>query len=170
MVCRLLLSMLALAGCTRAPDTPAATMVPEARVVEPDSLVWQPSWPGTQMAVVRGAPFREGEFVFRFRMPAGYWIHPHRHPVDAHIRVLTGSFLVGMGTTLDSAAVRTLSPGDAIALGRGMPHYEGTRMETVIEVTGTGPWGISFIDPTKDPARAGAVGGAGTAAQSGPRH
>lgn len=160
---RSLLVLFALAACSRAPDTPAA-MVPDSRAAEPDSLVWQPSWPGTHMAVVRGAPFRDGKFVFWFRMPAGYWIHPHTHPVDAHIRVITGTFLAGMGTTLDSAAVRVLAPGDTIALRRGMPHYEGTRTATVIEVRGTGPWGITFIDPAKDPARAGA------ATQSGTRH
>lgn len=164
---RSLLTMIALTGCSRAPDTPPAAILPESRAAEADSLVWEPSWPGTQMAVVRGAPFREGEFVFRFRMPAGYWIHPHTHPVDAHIRVVSGAFLAGRGTTLDSAAVRVLVPGDTIVLMHGMPHYEGTRMETVIEVSGTGPWGISFIDPTKDPARAGA---AGAATQSGTRH
>lgn len=152
---RFILSMLALAGCSRAPEPPATTMVPEARARGVDTLGWQPSWPGTEMAVVRGAPFGGGEFVFRFRMPAGYWIHPHTHPVDAHIRVISGTFLVGMGATLDSAAARVLSPGDTIALSRGMAHYEGTRAVTVIEVSGTGPWGITFLDPSRDPARSG---------------
>src|SRR6185295_14223276 len=65
-------------------------------------LVWRPSWPRTEMAVVSGDPSRRGPFVFRFRMPGGYWIHPHRHPVDARIRVVSGTFLVGMGAILDS--------------------------------------------------------------------
>jgi hypothetical protein len=30
-------------------------------------------------------------------------------------------------------------------------HYEGTRGETVVEITGAGPWGITFLDPAMDP-------------------
>ena len=41
------------------------------------ALSWQPSWPGTEMAVVSGILTAAGPFAFRFRMPAGYWICPH---------------------------------------------------------------------------------------------
>ena len=119
-----------------------------------DSLPWRPSWPGTEMAIVQGDPSGSGSFVFRFRMPGGYWIHPHSHPVDAHIRVVSGTFLVGMGTVLDSANVRTLAPGQATDVQAGMNHFEGTRGPTVVEVSGTGPWGITFVDPSKAPSSA----------------
>jgi len=116
-----------------------------------DSLHWRPSWPGTESAAVLGDPSATGPFVFRFRMPAGYWIHPHSHPVDARIRVISGTFLVGMGTVLDSAKTRVLAPGQDIAVQAGMNHFEGTRGPTVVEVSGTGPWGITFVDPAKAP-------------------
>jgi imidazolonepropionase-like amidohydrolase len=118
-----------------------------------DSLQWGESWPGTQLAVVRGNPFGTGPFVFRFRMPAGYWIHPHTHPEHATIKVISGRFLVGMGTTLDSSAAKLLSPGEAIGLAGGMAHFEGTHGATEIEISGEAPWGITFLDPSKDPAR-----------------
>jgi imidazolonepropionase-like amidohydrolase len=116
-----------------------------------DTLQWRPSWPGTEMAIVKGNPYASEPFVFRFRMPSGYWIHPHSHPVDAHIRVISGTFLVGMGDVLDSAKVRTLAPGKAIDVKTGMHHFEGTRGPTDIEVSGTGPWGITFVDPANAP-------------------
>lgn len=119
------------------------------------ALNWQPSWPGTEMAVVKGNPYTGGDWTFRFRMPAGYWIHPHRHPVDARIRVVSGTFLVGHGEALDSTRVEALGPSGTTTLRNGMPHFEGTRGETVIEVSGTGTWGISFVDPGRDPARRG---------------
>jgi CubicO group peptidase (beta-lactamase class C family) len=114
-------------------------------------LVWRPSWPRTEMAVVSGDLSRRGPFVFRFRMPGGYWIHPHRHPVDARIRVISGTFLVGMGARLDSTRVEVLPAGSGTTLIAEMAHYEGTRGETEIEISGDGPWGITFLDPTKDP-------------------
>ena len=122
-------------------------------VLPVDSVRWQPSWPGTQMAVVRGDLSSGGDFTFLFRMPAGYWIHPHTHPVDARLRVMSGTLLVGTGERLDTAAVRALARGDSMRVDRGMAHFEGARGETVIEVSGTGAWGISFLDPSKDPAR-----------------
>jgi hypothetical protein len=121
----------------------------------PQELVWQPSWPGTSMAVVSGNPSAAGTFVFRFRMPNGYWICPHTHPVDAHIRTVSGTFVVGMGTTLDTTAVQVLGPGQDVSLEAGMAHYEGARGATEIEVRGTGRWGITFVNPGTDPAQGG---------------
>jgi hypothetical protein len=109
------------------------------------------------MAVVSGDPFGARSFVFRFRMPDGYWICPHTHPVDASIRVISGALLVGMGSQLDTSAARALAPGGEIALQAGMTHYEGTRGRTVIEIRGVGPWGIAFVDPRHEPSAAGGL-------------
>jgi CubicO group peptidase (beta-lactamase class C family) len=116
-----------------------------------DTVPWKPSWPGTAMAVISGDPFAPGPFVFRFRMPDGYWICPHTHPLAPRIRVIAGAFLVGMGSAM-SDRVRVLAPDTAITLEAGMPHFEGTRGETVIEVRGEGPWGVTFVDPRNDPS------------------
>ena len=139
------------AACSRqgGPDYQAATVAG----VPLDSVRWQPSWPGTHMALVRGDPSAGGEFTFLFRMPDGYWIHPHTHPVGARLRVLSGTLLAGMGERLDTAAARAVGRGDSMQVARGMAHFEGARGETVIEVSGTGTWGITFLDPAKDPAR-----------------
>lgn len=121
----------------------------------PPELVWRPSWPGTSMAVVSGDPSTAGAFVFRFRMPDGYWICPHQHPVNASIRTVSGMLVVGMGRALDTAAVQQLAPGQDVRLEAGMIHFEGARGATEIEVRGTGPWGITFVDPATDPAQPG---------------
>ena len=102
-VCRVpIAGALLLAACSRqgSPDTRPATVAD----LPMGSVRWQPSWPGTHMAVVRGDPSAGGEFTFLFRMPDGYWIHPHTHPVDARLRVLSGTLLAGMGERLDTTA------------------------------------------------------------------
>ncbi len=119
-----------------------------------DPLEWQPSWPGTQIALLAGTPSGRGPFVFRFRMPDGYWTHPHRHPVEARIRVLSGTYLVGFGADLDPGAARAFPAGSETLFEAGALHFDGARGETVIEVSGEGPWGVTFLDPEKDPAAA----------------
>jgi hypothetical protein len=56
-----------------------------------------------------------------------------------------------MGTELDSTKVRALAPGEAMDIKTGMAHFEGTRGPTDIEVSGVGPWGITFVDPSRAP-------------------
>jgi len=31
------------------------------------------------------------------------------------------------------------------------PHYARTRGETIIQLHGTGPWGITYVNPADDP-------------------
>lgn len=48
-----------------------------------------------------------------------------------------------MGERVNPTAARTLAPGEAVDLVAAMAHFEGTRGPTVIDVSGTGPWGIT---------------------------
>jgi CubicO group peptidase (beta-lactamase class C family) len=116
------------------------------------ALAWRPSWPRTEIALVSGDPGRAGPFVFRFRMPDGYWTHPHRHPVDARIRVVRGRLLYGEGDRLDSTRVEEMTAGQERRVPAGVAHFEGARGETEIEVGGVGPWSVEFLDPSKDPS------------------
>ena len=116
------------------------------------TLVWTESWPGTQFARVSGDPSAAGkEFRFRFRMPADYWIPPHTHAGRATIRVLSGEFRVGMGEQIEEANARSYAAGETAVIESGMAHFEATRGETVIEVSGIGPWTIKFLDPGAAP-------------------
>jgi CubicO group peptidase (beta-lactamase class C family) len=115
-------------------------------------VVWRPSWPRTEIAILAGNPSQPGPFVFRFRMPDGFWAHPHRHPVAARIHVLRGALLLGKGIDLDRTKVEVFPAGREFRVGAGEVHYEGARGETEIEVRGEGPWGATFLDPSKDPS------------------
>jgi hypothetical protein len=72
-------------------------------VALPDSLKWvEPApLPGTSMAVVQGDPGKEGFFVYRLRMPAGYRIPPHLHKASENVTVLSGVFFIGLGEKFD---------------------------------------------------------------------
>lgn len=72
-------------------------------VALPDSLKWvEPApLPGALLAVVQGDPSKEGLFVYRLKMPAGYRIPPHLHKASENVTVLSGVFFIGLGEKLD---------------------------------------------------------------------
>ena len=77
--------------------------------VQADGLKWSaPATyaPGAQLAVVRGDPAKEGMYVVRLKVPAGFKIAPHTHPNDENVTVLSGSFHIGRATTLTRATAR----------------------------------------------------------------
>jgi hypothetical protein len=153
-----LLLGVACASCGGQPRESEAPRIVELAAESPSvapekDMNWQPSWPGTQVAVLQGNPAGKGPFVFRFRMPDGYWTHPHSHPVAARVRVVSGTYLVGKGSVLDAAAAQTYPAGSEITLEAGRIHFDGAKGETVVEVSGEGPWGATFVDPARDPAR-----------------
>jgi hypothetical protein len=55
-------------------------------LVRPDSLKWAPGPPflpaGAQIAIVSGDPSKEGLYVLRLKLPAGFKVLPHMHPND----------------------------------------------------------------------------------------
>src|SRR5579863_3681360 len=74
----------------------------------PDQIQWGPAPPfvnpGAQLAVVEGNPMgSSGDYTVRLKMPDGYKIAPHWHPVRENVTVISGSFKVGMGDTFDAA-------------------------------------------------------------------
>ena len=65
-------------------------------------------------------------------MPNGYTIPPHFHPAEEHVTVLEGTFLVGMGGTLDASKFTLLAVGSFGMLPSGMQHYARAKGTTVI--------------------------------------
>ena len=75
--------------------------------------------PGAQIAVVSGDPFKEGLYVVRLKMPAGYKIPAHNHPTTEYVTVLSGVFNIGMGDKLD--------PAKSAALKSSLANYSWSR-------------------------------------------
>ena len=48
---------------------------------------------------VDGDPGKEGLFVYRVKVPAGYKIPPHKHKASENVTVLSGVFFVGITST-----------------------------------------------------------------------
>lgn len=133
----------------------AAAEKPHAIIAVPSSITWGPAPavlpPGARLAVVEGDPAKAGAFTMRLSLPGGYRIPPHFHPVDEHVTVITGTFFVGMGETFDASKATELPTGTFAALAPGVRHFAFTKAETVIQLHGVGPWGLTYVNPADDP-------------------
>ena len=110
---------------------------------------------GAELAVVEGDPSKEGAFTMRLRMPDGYRIPAHFHPLVEHVTVIQGTFRVGMGDKFDPATLSDLPTGTFAALAPGVRHFAAAKGETVIQLHGVGPWSLTYVNPADDPRKQG---------------
>jgi quercetin dioxygenase-like cupin family protein len=119
------------------------------------NLKWGPApsaFPaGAQMAVVSGDPGKSGPFVVQLSFPEGYQIKSHTHPTDENIHVVKGTFLVGKGKTWDAAALKPMTPGASGMMPAGMAHFAQAKEPTVVQVTSTGPFAMTYVSASDDP-------------------
>ena len=109
--------------------------------------------PGAQIAVVSGDPFKEGLYVVRLKMPAGYKIPAHNHPTSEYVTIVSGKFHIGMGEKLDEKKGIELRPGGFGEAQARMNHYAWTSEETVVQVHGQGPFALTYVNPADDPSK-----------------
>lgn len=125
-------------------------------MVVPSELKWGPvasMAPGAKISVIEGDLSKEAPFTFRLKLPADYEIAPHVHPAYERVTVLSGTLYFGHGETLDRNQARALPAGSVAIMSPGDPMFGYTREETVIQLHGTGPWGIEYLDPADDPRK-----------------
>ena len=124
------------------------------KVLKPDALKWgaSPRLPkGAQVAVIHGDPRKEGHYIILARMPDGYAVPAHWHSKTENVTVVSGIFNVGMGDKLDKQKGEALGPGGFFSSGAQMRHYAWTTGETLIQVTGIGPFDVTYVDSGDDP-------------------
>jgi quercetin dioxygenase-like cupin family protein len=122
----------------------------------PPEVKWMPAPPalpaGAQLAVMYGDPSKNGPFVVRVKMPAGYRVAAHHHPTVENVTILEGSFHTGMGDKLEEKNGTSFAPGGFVSMPANMNHYAWTTAETIIQVHGDGPLQITYVNPADDPS------------------
>ena len=123
-------------------------------MVDADKLVWAavPSLPkGAQISVIEGPMSEAVPFTVRLKFPANYRIPPHWHPAIERVTVLSGTFNMGSGESFDNTKTHALSAGGMAIMPAKSPHFAWTAIETVVQLHGTGPWGVTYINAADDP-------------------
>ena len=123
-------------------------------MASPDELQWSDvasMESGAQIAVIEGALGEARPFTFRLKLPADYRLEPHIHPAYERVTVLSGTLHFAHGAAFDEAATTALPAGGVAIMPPGAPMFGYTEEETVIQLHGTGPWGIEYVNPDDDP-------------------
>jgi len=129
---------------------------PPHMMVTPGELNWTdvPSLPaGAKLAVIEGPVTEPVPFTFRLKLPANYQIPAHWHPAIEHVTVISGTFNMGVGDKLDTAKTRPLAAGSVAIMQPKTNHFAWTKEETIVQVHGVGPWGITYVNPADDPRK-----------------
>lgn len=118
-------------------------------------LKWTPLFLGLETAVVSGDPAKAGApFVMRVRATKAAAVPAHWHPMDENVTVLTGTIKIGMGEKYDEKAAPTLSVGTYTLVPKDMRHFAWHAAGSVIQIHGTGPFELYFVNPADDPRKA----------------
>ena len=106
---------------------------------------------GAQLAVVSGNPAAAGAFTIRLKMPANYSVPAHWHPTDEKVSVVSGKLAYGMSDRLNRTSAQGLNAGESVIMKAKMNHWVLTADGAEIEVGGTGPFKITYVNAADDP-------------------
>ncbi|MGH9536579.1 MAG: cupin domain-containing protein [Terriglobales bacterium] len=130
----------------------------EKNAVTPDIISWGPApsfmAPGAQLAVIEGNPAASsGDYTVRVKMPDGYRIAPHWHPLRENVTVISGTLKVGMGDTFDKDKMAAFPAGSFAYLDPDMHHYAMASGEVVVQIHGMSPVQFNYVNPQDDPGK-----------------
>ncbi len=121
----------------------------------PDKLEWNDLGliPNVKIAVLQGNPGAAGYYTLRLLFPAGTRMPAHWHPRVEYATVVSGTVMLGMGEKEDTSAMTPFPAGSFILAPAKMAHYGRSADDVVIQLSGPGPYEITFVNPADDPRR-----------------
>ena len=124
----------------------------------PDQVKYGPAPPfvppGAQLAELEGNPMADsGDYTIRIKMPDGYKIAPHTHPLRENVTIISGTLKVGMGDSFDATKMMSFPAGSFAYLDPTMHHYVAASGETVVQIHGMSPVKFNYINPADDPSK-----------------
>ena len=120
----------------------AAELNPSAvTITRLEDIKWVENAAGTAaQSVIYGDPAKPGPYAYFVKWKAGNMSHPHFHPNDRWIAVLSGTWWVGTGEKFDPESTVPVPAGSFVLHnGKGI-HYDGAKQgDVILMIHGEGP-------------------------------
>ncbi|MFZ0212538.1 MAG: cupin domain-containing protein [Candidatus Acidiferrales bacterium] len=130
------------------PGPPRKQKLPQETLLNPATLAYKlPSqihWIddpiGAKTAVLLGDPSKPGLYIVLVKWTPHHMSHPHWHPNNRYITVISGTWWVGTGTKFDPNRTVAMPAGSFVTHFAKQAHYDGAKDdEAVLEIVGEGP-------------------------------
>jgi mannose-6-phosphate isomerase-like protein (cupin superfamily) len=108
---------------------------------------------GAEIVVIEGDNSKPGPFTLRLKFPDGYALAPHSHPVDEHVTVIQGTFVVGMGASGKRETAVEMPTGSFVLVPSMTQHYVFAKGVTIVQAHGVGPSALNYVNPADDPRK-----------------
>jgi hypothetical protein len=135
----------------------AAWAASDAIFLNPNEMQWGPAPPsvpaGAKVSVLYGDPSAAGPFVLRLYVPPGYTIAPHWHSNAESLTVITGTLYLGEGDTPNPKVAHAIKAHGFHYLPAKQHHFASSRMGTVVQIHGDGPFDITYVNDKDDPQK-----------------
>ena len=148
----LFLISLFIIGCIQMSAQIGEMKFPEGKVqhvVRANEIKWKPcpsNLPeGCEMAILEGNPKSNDLFTVRFKLSGKFVMPPHTHPKDERVTILQGNAYVAFGKDVTKEDAKEFGTGDYYVNARESIHTVWTDDNTIIQITGIGPWEANFI-------------------------
>ena len=144
-------ALIALAGAAAYAD--GSTTAAQPAVYMPSTIKWEAGtgpFKGVMVAMLDGDPTQAGPYTFRLKLPDGTKFPVHYHLDTERVTVISGTFLVGIGTMYDASKMTALPAGSFVVVPAGVRHYAAAQGETIVQLSGMGPFAMKM-----DPAPSG---------------
>jgi hypothetical protein len=127
--------LLTVASLTAADLNPAAI-----NIKLPGQLKWTVTSSGANQAVLYGDPSKPGLYIILVKWDPNHMSHPHFHPNDRYVTVVSGTWWVGTGTKFDPASTKPVPAGSYVTHYAKQVHYDGAKDgEVILQIVGQGP-------------------------------
>ena len=140
-------------GCVQMYAQVGEMEFPEGKVqhvVRANDIKWIPCPPnlpeGCEMAILEGHPKSNNLFTVRFKLSGEFVMPPHTHPKDERVTILQGNAYVAFGKNASKEDAKVFGSGDYYVNARNAIHTVWADSDTVIQITGIGPWEAHFVE------------------------
>ena len=140
-VIAMLVALMMSRGSAQTPTPRASDLDPKVLAYKlPDQIPWKDDPIGAKMAVMQGDPSKPGLYIVLVKWTPHHMSHPHWHPNDRFITVISGTWWVGTGAKFDPEETVPLPAGSFVTHFGKQIHYDGAKdSEAVLEIVGDGP-------------------------------